>query len=99
MGACGINGLSLNRYNPKRDSNEPEIAQAFRNLGCSVTALSGKGVPDLLVEINRQWVLVEVKSPKGKLTPPQKAFFATATAPCYVATSLDDVTRIYTAVS
>jgi hypothetical protein len=58
------------------DGNHVEIVQIFRDLGCSVLSLAamGKGVPDLLIGLQGVTWLVEVKTPKGKLTPDQGAF-------------------------
>jgi Holliday junction resolvase len=53
------------RHARKRDDNEPEIVEAFEALGCSVTRLDGKGVPDLLVGMRGRTWLVEVKCPLG----------------------------------
>ena len=53
-----------------------EIVQIFREMGCSVLSLAamGKGVPDLLIGLQGVTWLVEVKTPKGKLTSDQSAF-------------------------
>ena len=67
--------MSLNRYNPKRDKNEPEIIEAFREEGFFVQPLSGRRVPDLLVGYSGYFFLVEGKSEKGTLTPDQEGFF------------------------
>jgi hypothetical protein len=50
----------------KRDANEPEIVEALvKFLHASVTRLTGKGEPDLLVGyLGRTWLL-EVKAPLG----------------------------------
>jgi len=44
------------------------MVDAFRSLGCSVLSLAalGKGVPDLLVAINGNTTLIEIKSGNGK---------------------------------
>ena len=62
----------------KIDANQPEIAEAFRQLHCKVQHLHmvGIGCPDLLVGINGFNVLVEVKTDTGKLTNDQKDFIA-----------------------
>jgi Holliday junction resolvase len=66
----------LARLNAKRDANERLIIETLEARGFSVAAISGKGVPDLLVGFrhrvfgDRIW-LVEVKQPKGKLNPAQ----------------------------
>lgn len=58
------------------DSNHSHIVSAFRKMGCSVLSLAalGKGVPDLLVAIQGNTWLVEIKMPKGKQTPDQIEF-------------------------
>jgi hypothetical protein len=56
----------------KRDSNEPDIVQALRGHGASVTPLSVGGIPDLLVGYKGVNLLFEVKSDKGVLTKEQK---------------------------
>lgn len=58
----------------KRDGNESEIVAALEGVGCSVTRLSQKGVPDLLVARQGVNFLIEVKEPKGKLTEDQETF-------------------------
>ena len=67
--------MSLNRYAKRRDKNEPEIIQAFKSVGASVKSID---VPcDLIVGIQNTNILVEVKMPKGRLTPEQKKFMET----------------------
>ena len=65
------------RQAAKRDKNEELIVYALLAGGCSVTRLSQKGVPDLLV--GRQGVnyLLEVKDAKGTLTGDQLDWSAT----------------------
>jgi Holliday junction resolvase len=63
--------MSIHRRAAKRDDNESEIIDALRKVGCSVTQLSGEGIPDLLIGFRQQTFLAEVKSPKGKLTDDQ----------------------------
>lgn len=65
------------RQAAKRDANEPEIVNALRECGCSVTRLSQKGVPDLLVGRHGVNYLFEVKEAKGKPTDDQIEFFET----------------------
>jgi hypothetical protein len=56
----------------KRDDGEAAIVQALEDIGVSVVALSTPGCPDLLVWSRRDgFRLLEVKAPKGKLTPQQ----------------------------
>ena len=63
--------MSIHRKAAKRDAVEPAIVQTLVGMGASVTKLSAKGVPDLLVGIRGRTFLVEAKSDKGKLTPDQ----------------------------
>ncbi len=72
--------MSLNRHNPKRDANEPEIIQHLETLGAIVWPISCSGIPDLLVLWNTKFYLLEVKSEKGVLTHEQSEFFALARA-------------------
>lgn len=62
----------------KVDSNQVEIVNCLRQLGCSVAVTStiGKGFPDLVVGIAGKTCLVEVKAKKGTYTPDQLAFMA-----------------------
>lgn len=66
------------RYAKRTDTNHAEVRDNLRALGFDVLDLSkaGQGVPDLLVSRNGQGVLVEVKSPGGKLTAEQEEFIA-----------------------
>ncbi len=69
---------------PKRvDSNQAEIVEALRKVGCSVQDLHevGHGCPDLLVGLffRGLWhenILMEVKSAKGKLNETEAAWHA-----------------------
>ena len=71
------------RKRAKIDSNQTAIVEALRKRGWLVLSLApmGGGVPDLLIakpyrygHPDFQPVLIEVKTPKGKLTPDQDAF-------------------------
>ena len=55
------------------DTNQREVVRAFRAHGCSVTLLHrvGEGCPDLLIGLNGQTLLVEVKD--GTKSPSQQA--------------------------
>jgi len=65
----------MRHYGAKRDDNEVEIVNALRAIGASVAHLSSKGIPDLLVCFRNKLYLMEVKKPKGKLTPDQIKFY------------------------
>jgi len=69
--------MGVNRYAAKRDANEPEIIAVLKAAGATIVQISQEGVCDLLVGINDENYLLEVKAAKGKLTEPQEAFFAT----------------------
>jgi hypothetical protein len=78
--------MSLHRRNPKRDRNERSIVAALNAAGAITHRLSAPGVPDLLVGHRGRWLLMEVKTKRGKLEPAQQLFHATAIAlglPCY----------------
>ena len=66
--------MSVNRRAARRDGNEKSIIDALRAAGCSVQALSAKGVPDLLVGFQGRTYLMEVKTPRGKLTTDEEAW-------------------------
>jgi Holliday junction resolvase len=78
----------------KVDSNQVEIVSALRKVGCCVMHMHtlGKGVPDILVARRGRLWLVEVKGPKGKLTPDQEAFHAAW--PVHVVRSVDDAINL-----
>lgn len=67
----------------KVDSNHAEIVAALRAHGCKVTDLSGvgQGVPDVLVWVAgfNRWVLLEIKSPGGKLNERQRKWHSVHT--------------------
>lgn len=60
----------------KVDANHGEIGDTFRKCGFLTLDLSrlGFGKPDWLVKRGGFWMLIEVKSKQGKLTPEQKEF-------------------------
>jgi len=56
----------------KRDLNEPGIVYALEQIGCLVQKISEPGFADLIVRHPRQgFVLIEIKSQKGRLTQAQ----------------------------
>jgi hypothetical protein len=65
------------RFAHRRDANEKSIINALRWAGWRVRQLdSTRGEPDLLCCKGGRMVLLEVKSPGGRLTPAQKACHA-----------------------
>jgi hypothetical protein len=83
----------------KIDANQPEIVEALRSVGCTVQSLAtiGKGCPDLLVAKQNtppgMW-LVEVKGPKGTLTPDQVDFLAAWNGPVHIVRTVDDALQL-----
>lgn len=93
----------------KVDTNQGEIVDALRTVGCSVISLAqhGQGLPDLLVgipygKINTEIgkvgyygvnLLMEVKTLAGKHTAEQKLFFETWPGPKVTVRSVDDALR------
>lgn len=65
--------MSYNRFDKSNDANELGIVKALEAVGALVYRI-GRPV-DLLVGYDRQWIPMEVKQPKGKLTPTQEEFF------------------------
>jgi len=59
----------------KRDANEPEIFAELRAWGLSVCAMDLPA--DALIGYGGRSYLVEIKTPKGKLTGPQETFLST----------------------
>ena len=93
--------MSLHRRAPRRDSNEREVIDALAAIGAAVLPLSGAGVPDLLVAYRGRLYLLEVKGPKGTLTPEQQATAAMlghASVPVHVVRNAEDALKAIGAV-
>jgi len=84
------------RIAAKVDANQAEIVAALREVGMSVLSLApmGKGCPDLLVADDDSYFLIEVKGPKGKLTPDQEAFISEWRGVVHICRTVDDALRI-----
>lgn len=78
----------------KRDTNERLIVDALTSVGASVQPLSDKGVPDLLVGWRGQNFLMEVKTPRGKLTDDQIDWHDSWRGEVHVVRSVDDALKI-----
>lgn len=65
----------------KRDFGEAAIVSALESIGVTVRRVSGEGVPDLLCHSRGIWLPIEVKRPRGHLTPAQKALYQLAPYP------------------
>lgn len=77
----------------RRDANEQAIVKALRQVGCVVLPLSGDAVPDLLVHRLGFWLPLEVKRPKGRLTPAQQR--RQQLAPCPIVTSPAEALAVF----
>jgi hypothetical protein len=84
------------RWAAKVDGNHQEIVKSLRQLGWSVLDLSrvGQGCPDLLIAKRGRTLLAEVKTPTGRLGPPQRAFLKQWNGCHCVLRSLDDVMNL-----
>lgn len=78
------------------DANHKEIADGLRAIGRSVLSLHrlGQDAPDLLVGNGSQNILLEVKTPKGKLSDGQKDFLEWWRGPSFVVRSLDEAIEV-----
>jgi Holliday junction resolvase len=84
----------MRHYGAKRDDNEVEIVNALRAIGASVAHLSSKGIPDLLVCFRNKLYLMEVKKPKGKLTPDQIKFHENWNGDIYIVRTAQEAIEI-----
>jgi Holliday junction resolvase len=84
----------MRHYGAKRDENEVEIVNALRTIGASVAHLSSKGIPDLLVSFKNKLYLMEVKKPKGKLTPEQIKFHENWKGEIHIVRTVDEAIKI-----
>ena len=80
----------------KVDLNQATIVAALRDAGAVVQSLAslGKGVPDLLVSHAQQVWCIEVKGPKGTLTPDQVEWIGQWQAPVHIVRTADDALRV-----
>lgn len=85
----------------KVDTNQPEIVDAFRRLGCLVahTHMVGQGFPDIVVSCMGVPRLIEIKDGKlspsaRKLTPPEAIFHRDWDGMVWVVESTGDVVRL-----
>lgn len=65
-----------NQFAKRVDKNHAEIKEVFKKAGWSVFDAKniGQGFPDLIVGKHGSTFLVEIKTPTGKLTTPQREF-------------------------
>ena len=75
------------------DANQPEIVSALEKIGCKVYDID-KPV-DLLVEFRSMWIVLEVKTKKGKLEDSQERFFHGVNrtkAPAFIVRDIEEAT-------
>lgn len=89
------------RFARKIDANQPAIVEALRKAGCTVEHLHavGNGCPDLLVAIENQVFLIEVKdgskAPSAqKLTPDQITWHTEWKAAVHVVNSIEGALNV-----
>lgn len=80
----------------KVDANQEAVVSALRAAGASVQSMAslGHGVPDLLAAHRGQVWLIEVKGPKGKLTPDQVEWISKWRGPVHVIHEPDEALRL-----
>jgi len=89
--------MSLNRHNPKRDANEPEVIRWYHDRGCSVHPCPNAPF-DLVVGyfdnlLGPQTITVEVKSKSGRETARQIEYHCGHKGRHFVVRDEDDVDR------
>ena len=83
-----MGSLRFARQTGTPDANQAEIIAALEKIGCKVYDID-KPV-DLLVEFRGLWVLLEVKTIKGKLEKSQKEFFRKVRGPAFIVRSHEE---------
>ena len=80
----------------KVDANQAAIVKALRAVGVSVQSLAtvGKGCPDLLAARGADTWVIEVKGPKGKLTPDQIEFLKNWRGVVHIVRTVDEALNI-----
>ena len=85
----------MRRYAAKIDRNQVEIVETLRRAGASVQPLHtvGDGVPDLLIGYRGVNLLLEVKGPRGTLTPDQVEWHGAWRGHVVVVRTIDEALR------
>jgi Holliday junction resolvase len=78
------------------DANHGEVVAALRKAGCTVQSLAsiGKGCPDLLVGKDGRTFTIEVKGPKGQLTPDQVKWINEWQGVVHIVRTVDDALQL-----
>ena len=64
------------------DANQSQITSALLKIGAKVHDMERP--VDLLIEFRSIWIVLEVKTQKGTLTPAQERFFEKTKAPAFI---------------
>lgn len=85
-------------YARRRDSTHQDVVTTLRQIGAVVVDLAnlGRDVPDVLAYFRGRTWLLEIKSPRGKLTPGQSDWMAHWPGHCAVVRSAEDAIRVVT---
>lgn len=80
----------------KIDSNQPLIVESLRAIGVSVQSLAsvGKGCPDIVAAKGDKCWLIEIKGPKGKLTPDQERWIGAWRGTVHVIRTADEALKL-----
>ena len=65
----------------RKDYNHQAIVAALRAIGVVVQVVNHEGLPDLLTFHRGQWLPIEIKRPRGRLTKDQAALRQVAPFP------------------
>lgn len=83
----------MSKYARKVDAIQSDVVAALRRTGHQVVLMHavGGGFPDIIACRHGQAHFIEIKSPKGRLTPAQQIFFEEWRGPeIHVVRSVDD---------
>lgn len=80
------------RWAQKPDENHPEIVKGLRQMGCTVFEAHrvGSKLPDLIVGYRNLTMLLEVKTPKGRLRKGQEEWLSEWRGHTCIVRSLDE---------
>ena len=84
------------RRHGRVDANQGDIVGALLLVGATPRSLSslGDGCPDLLVGFRQRTYLMEIKSPKGRLTDQQKDWIASWNgSPVHIVHTIDEALK------
>jgi hypothetical protein len=80
----------------KVDANQGQIVDALRAIGVSVQSLAsiGKGCPDLIAAKGDKCWVIEVKGPKGSLTPDQEKWIGNWRGVVHIIRTVDEALKL-----